>query len=131
MIHLGVLLATTVIFDTDPGKFTDDNVALVMCVRSPQAVRLAGVTTVSGNVWARDGVKNARLTLAALDAKKIAVHLGAQEPLVRTAGMTDVEAKQFGPIEFTGAFATPVPPAPAEPASAVRVLVRPGGRDPG
>ena len=100
-----------ILIDTDPGKFTDDNVALVMCVRSPGRVRILGVTTVSGNVWAMDGVRNARATLRTL-GRRIPVQLGAQQPMVHTAAM----AKQEGPVEFSGAFDTPRPPEARETA---------------
>lgn len=130
-MNLSVLLAATILFDTDPGKFTDDSVALVMCARSPKEVTLAGVTTVSGNVWARDGVVNARRTLAALGKKNIPVHLGAQDPLLRNQALTDIETARIGPPEFTGAFATPVPPHPKEPASGVDFLIRTIEREPG
>jgi inosine-uridine nucleoside N-ribohydrolase len=90
--------------DTDPGRFSDDNVAVVMLVRSPEKVRIDGISIVSGNVWAKEGVDNMRATLSLLN-KKILVRLGAQTPLVHTAGMS----KQEGPLEFAGAFQMPQP----------------------
>ena len=123
----GLLAAQTperVIFDTDPGKFTDDCVALVMCVRSPAQVALLGVTVVAGNVWANQGIQNARSTLRVLK-RTIPVHLGSQQPLVHTREMSKREA----PLEFAGAFATRKPPARKE--TAVEFIVRTLESEPG
>lgn len=114
-----------IVLDTDPGTFTDDNVAIVMCVRSPERLRILAVTTVSGNVWSADGVRNARATLRTL-GRKIPVYLGAQDPPVHNAE----RAKQQGPLEFAGAFDTPKPAAARETAGGylVRLLEsHPGG----
>ena len=91
--------------DTDPGRFSDDNVAVVMLVRSPEKVRIEGISTVSGNVWSKEGVDNIRATLTLLN-KTIPVRLGAQNPLVHTMEMSQRE----GPLEFAGAFGMPRPP---------------------
>ena len=105
-----LLLAVTVAqehvwVDTDPGRFSDDNVAVVMLVRSPEKVRIEGISVVSGNVWSREGVDNIRATLYVL-GKQIPVRLGAQNPLVHTVEMSQRE----GQVEFAGAFAMQRPP---------------------
>ncbi len=91
--------------DADPGRFSDDSVAVAMLVRSPEKVRIEGISTVSGNVWSKEGVDNMRATLTIL-GKQIPVRLGAQNPLVHTQEMTARE----GPLEFAGAFGMPRPP---------------------
>ena len=91
--------------DTDPGRFSDDNVAIVMLARSPDKVHIDGISTVSGNVWSKEGVDNIRATLTLL-GKQIPVRLGAQNPLVHTVEMSQRE----GALEFAGAFAMPRPP---------------------
>ena len=91
--------------DTDPGRFTDDSVAVVMLVRSPEKVHIEGISTVSGNVWSKEGVDNIRATLTLLH-KQIPIRLGAQTPLVHSPEMS----KQEGPLEFAGAFSMPRPP---------------------
>lgn len=90
--------------DSDPGRFSDDNVAVVMLARSPEKVHIDGISIVSGNVWSKEGVDNMRATLRTL-GRQIPVRLGAQAPLVRR-GPLDVE----GPIEFSGGFGLPQPP---------------------
>ena len=91
--------------DTDPGRFSDDSVAVVMLVRSPDKVHIDGISTVSGNVWSKEGVDNMRATLTLLN-KQIPIRLGAQNPLVHTVEMSEREK----PLEFAGAFAMPRPP---------------------
>ena len=91
--------------DADPGRFSDDSVAVVMLVRSPEKVRIDGISIVSGNVWSKEGVDNIRATLTLL-GKQIPVRLGAQNPLVHNADMAERER----PLEFAGAFAMPRPP---------------------
>ncbi len=114
---LAVQAPEPVIVDTDPGKFSDDNVALVMCARSPEKVNILGLTVVAGNVWASEGAASARRTLRVL-GRKIPVHLGAQQPLAHTAEMS----KREGELEFAGAFAKPKPPPARE--TALEFLIR-------
>lgn len=88
-----------ILIDCDPGKFTDDNAAITMISRSGR-FKIVGVTVVSGNVWANEGLRNARATLQMLGEEDVPVHLGAQLPLVHTAEMS----KKERPLEFAGAF---------------------------
>lgn len=99
-----------ILIDCDPGRFTDDNVAIAMLVRSGK-VKIQGITVVAGNVWANEGLRNARATMRLLD-QKAPIHLGAQQPLVHTAEMS----KKEQPIEFAGAFALRRPRAELETA---------------
>jgi len=112
-----------ILIDTDPGKFTDDNVALVMCARSPERVSILGVTVVAGNVWASQGATSARRTLRLL-GQRTPVHLGAQQPLVHTREMS----RREGPLDFAGAFATPKPRPRRE--TAVEFMIRTLEREP-
>ncbi|BDC49603.1 purine nucleosidase [Bryobacterales bacterium F-183] len=88
-----------ILIDCDPGKFTDDNVAIAMLIRSGK-FKIAGITVVAGNVWANEGLRNARATLQMMDVEDVPVHLGAQQPLRHTAEMAAKEK----PLEFAGAF---------------------------
>jgi inosine-uridine nucleoside N-ribohydrolase len=99
---MAVALATPLIIDTDPTAFSDDNAALVMCFRG--GANVSGVTTVSGNCWAQDGLRHARKTVQLL-GRRVPVHMGAIDPRKHTA----LKAKQQGPVEFYGAFGTPRP----------------------
>jgi inosine-uridine nucleoside N-ribohydrolase len=104
--------------DADPGRFSDDNVAVVMLARSPGKVKIEGISTVSGNVWSREGADNIRATLKVL-GKNITVRLGAQNPLVHTIEMSARE----GHLEFAGAFAIPPPPFERRAESATEGLL--------
>jgi inosine-uridine nucleoside N-ribohydrolase len=46
-----------IVFDTDCGFFGDDGSALAMVLRSPDKVQVAGITVVSGNVWAAESAR--------------------------------------------------------------------------
>src|SRR5579871_1237349 len=76
-----------VLFDTDSGLFGDDGAALVMLIRSPEQVTIAGVTIVPGNVWPGQGAEYMIHILDLLKHPQIAVMTGAQTPLVHTASM--------------------------------------------
>ena len=98
-----------IIFDTDSGFFADDGQALVMLLRSPQRVRLEGITVVSGNVWAPQGVEYTLHVLKLLDRGDVPLYVGVQAPLLHSAAMAEVEAARWGPLAFRGAFAVPFP----------------------
>jgi len=112
-----------IIIDTDPGDFSDDCLAFVMCLRSPHQLDVRGITTVSGNAWAAEGVGYARETLGLLKAK-VPVYLGAQQPLRHTLE----QSKREGPIEFAGAFARKRPAQQRE--TAVDYLIQSLDREP-
>jgi inosine-uridine nucleoside N-ribohydrolase len=92
-----------VILDTDSGFFGDDGAALVMLLRSPEKLRLLGVTVVSGNVWSKQGAEYMFHTLRLLGRDDVPVFLGANLPLTHRPSMLPQE----GPLEFTGAFGRP------------------------
>jgi inosine-uridine nucleoside N-ribohydrolase len=75
-----------------------------------------GITIVSGNVWAAEGLDNTKNTLSLLK-RTVPVHLGAQQPLRHTVE----QSKQEGPLEFAGAFARARPGPRTE--TAVEYLV--------
>jgi inosine-uridine nucleoside N-ribohydrolase len=131
-----------VVFDTDSGVFGDDGAALVMMLRSPQQVALAGVTVVPGNVWTRQGVEYMFHILQLLRRPKDVVYAGAETPLVHTAAMAKEAERRWGPLEYRGAFAldpNDVKPAPgahltgrrAAPLGAVHFLIEEVERHPG
>jgi inosine-uridine nucleoside N-ribohydrolase len=104
----------TIVFDTDCGLFGDDGSSLVMLLRSPSKVTLSAITVVSGNVWA---AQSAEYVFHILDLLKrpMVVYTGAETPLLHTTAMAREEARRWGPVEFSGAFATDpdrVDPAP-------------------
>jgi len=67
------------LIDTDTAS--DDAVALIMALRSPQ-VRVLAITTVAGNVAVQQATRNALYT-AELCGSDVPVFIGAEEPLNR------------------------------------------------
>jgi purine nucleosidase len=68
-----------ILIDTDAGS--DDAVALIMALRSPQ-VRVLAITVVAGNVSVQQGTANALYTVE-LCASEVPVFSGAAAPLIR------------------------------------------------
>lgn len=68
------------IIDTDPG--IDDALAILLALASPE-LSVEGLTVVSGNCTARQGVQNALGVLALAGFPDIPVHIGAEVPLVQ------------------------------------------------
>ena len=113
--------------DTDCGFFGDDGAALVLIARSPQPFRLAGVSTVSGNVWGRSAFAYTGEILRLLGRPQTPLFLGAERPLVHTAEMS----KREGKLQFAGAFALPEPPRAAVSSRAVEAFIDAVERAPG
>jgi len=112
----------TIIFDNDSGLFGDDGAALVMMLRSPEQVYVAGVTIVPGNVWAAQGAEYDFHILDLLRRPQVPVYTGAQTPLLHTAAMSSESARRWGGLQYTGAFA--FDPAEVKPAVGARLTGR-------
>jgi len=105
----------TVIFDTDSGAFGDDGAALVMLLRSPEQVTVAGITVVPGNVWSAQGAEYMLHILDLLKRPQVPVAIGAETPLLHSPAMAREFNRRWGPLEYIGAFSqnpTEVNPAP-------------------
>lgn len=107
-----------IVFDTDCGFFGDDGSALVMMLRSPDHVRISGITVVSGNVWAAESAGFITDILRLLGHSQLEPRVGAQMPLVHTQAMAKLET----PLEFQGAFAVPMKLSQGSRTSAVDTL---------
>jgi inosine-uridine nucleoside N-ribohydrolase len=112
----------TVMFDTDSGVFGDDGAALVMLLRSPEQVRVAGVTLTPGNVWPAQGAEYTLHILDLLRRPQVALYAGAQTPLLHSPAMANEFNRRWGPLEYTGAFAQN--PADVKPAPGARLTGR-------
>jgi inosine-uridine nucleoside N-ribohydrolase len=93
-----------VIFDTDSAFFNDDGAALVMLLQKPDQVQVLGLTVVPGNLWPLQGSEYMLRILDVMKKPGIPVHLGARAPLVHTRAMAEKENREWGPIEWMGAF---------------------------
>ena len=69
-----------VIIDCDPG--IDDSLALILALNSPE-LEIVGITTVSGNVKADQGAKNALKVSKIMNREDIPVYIGEEVPLER------------------------------------------------
>src|SRR3977135_2997757 len=69
------------VFLIDTDTASDDAVAIIMALRSPD-VRVAAITTVSGNVPVQQSTRNALYT-AELCGADVPVYMGADKPLLR------------------------------------------------
>lgn len=116
-----------VVFDTDCGFFGDDGAALAMVLRSPEKVRVAAITVVSGNVWAAESAGYLTEILGLLGHPEIKPYVGAQAPLIHTADMAKLE----GPLEFEGAFGNPVKFTPSSQPTAIDALTAAVEQNPG
>ena len=67
-----------VIIDCDPG--IDDALALLLALASPE-LDVAGITTVSGNVPADRGARNAKKVLRQADREDVPIYIGEMVPL--------------------------------------------------
>ena len=117
----------TVVVDTDSGLFGDDGAAVVMLIRSPEQVSIAGITIVPGNVWSAQGAEYMIHILDLLKHPQVPVMTGAQAPLVHTASMAHESERRWGKIEFMGAFADD--PNEVKPAPGAKLSVRHAQRE--
>ena len=70
-----------VILDCDPGR--DDAFAIALALASPEEIELLGITTVAGNVPLELTERNARFLCELCGHQEVAVHAGADRPLLR------------------------------------------------
>lgn len=84
----------TIILDCDPG--VDDALALMLALASPEAIEIAGITTVAGNVSLDDVTRNARGLLALAGRSDIPLHAGCARPLMRAVGHRAVVHGEHG-----------------------------------
>jgi purine nucleosidase len=78
-------MTRTLLIDTDTAS--DDAVALIMALRSPE-VRVAAITVVAGNVAVAQGTRNALFTVELCGAD-VPVYSGAEAPFLRKLVIAD------------------------------------------
>src|SRR5262245_57100309 len=106
LLTLSMLLANArdrVIIDSDSG-IGDDAAAVIMLLRSPSQIEVAGITLVPGNVWTGHGANGMYSILDPLGHAELPMYSGAESPLVHTAGMAAEQARRWGKLGFIGAF---------------------------
>jgi inosine-uridine nucleoside N-ribohydrolase len=104
------------LIDTDTAS--DDAVALIMALRSPE-VQVVAVTTVAGNVDLQQATRNALYTLE-LCGSTVPVFMGAEKPLARR----HVNAQWFHGYDGLGDHDYPAPLRVPEKEGAVDAIIR-------
>ena len=85
-----------VVLDTDMVEMFDDGVAMIMLQRSPE-VELLGVTVVTGNTWAEDGVAFTLRQFEGMGVKDVPVAMGEPRPeTIERFNHIAEETKLFG-----------------------------------
>ena len=111
------------LIDTDTAS--DDAVALIMALRSPQVSVLA-ITTVAGNVGVVQASRNA-LYVAELCGSQVPIYKGASAPLCRPATPAD----WFHGSDGLGDHGYPTPRRAVEPVHAVDAIIQTISANPG
>ncbi len=111
-----------IVIDTDPG--IDDALALWLALASPERLGVAAVTVTGGNVGLARCLANA-LAITALARRMVAVHAGADQPLLGTRR----DASHVHGADGLGLVRLPPggTPAPGHAADAIRAILRAGG----
>jgi purine nucleosidase len=113
----------TLLIDTDTAS--DDAVALIMALRSPE-VEVVGITTVAGNVEVAQASRNALYT-AELCGSNVPVFTGAEKPLTRAHWSAD----WFHGRDGLGDHGYPAPRGAPEKMGAAEAMVELIERHPG
>jgi purine nucleosidase len=106
-----------IIIDCDPGQ--DDALALLLALASPDELEVLAVTAVAGNVPLALTQENARKVVELAGRRDLAVHAGAERPLVRAPVTAEFVHGKTG---LDGAD-LPAPTIPLAPQHAVGALV--------
>jgi inosine-uridine nucleoside N-ribohydrolase len=99
--------ANQIIIDSDTGEFGDDGVAVTMLLRSGRARDVTGITTIAGNAHLSSVTAFMEHIVSLLEVRP-PIHAGAWAPLIHSAAMAQVEAKRWGPLDWTGALGVPM-----------------------
>jgi purine nucleosidase len=111
------------LIDTDTAS--DDAVALIMALRSPE-IRVLAITTVAGNVGVAQASRNA-LWVAELCGSPVPVYAGVASPLCRPA----IPAHWFHGANGLGDHGYPMPRRGVEPTHAVEAIIHTIEANPG
>jgi purine nucleosidase len=115
--QFAILRPVKIPFLIDTDTASDDAVALIMALRSPQ-IELVAITTVAGNVDVRQASRNALLTAELCDSQ-VPVFAGAEKPLKRA----HVSASWFHGRDGLGDHGYPPPRRAPERQSAVDAII--------
>src|SRR5277367_389390 len=101
---LGAQTKRKVIIDQDcAGPGGTDMQAILALVNSPET-EVLGITVLTGDAWRDEEVAHALRLLEIVGRADIPVVPGAVFPLVRTQPWTELWQRQFGKVEYLGAW---------------------------
>ncbi|WP_158970859.1 nucleoside hydrolase [Chachezhania sediminis] len=106
-----------IIIDTDPGQ--DDALAILLALASEQALEVAGITTVAGNVQVEQTTVNALRICQLAGRDDLPVHAGCAAPLMRPLHTAEFICGSDG----LAGMALPAPRRRANPGHAVNFIV--------
>jgi purine nucleosidase len=93
-----------VIIDQDAaGPGGTDQQSILLLVQSPQT-EVLGVTVVTGDAWLKEEVAHTLRMLEIIGRTDIPVVPGAENPLVRRKGDTELLERQYGSVPWVGAW---------------------------
>ena len=93
-----------IVVDQDAaGPGGSDMQSILLLLQSP-AVKVLGITIVSGDVWAGEGVRHTLRALELVGRKDVPVYSGSTHPLVRTQAETKVQRSLYGKAWYEGAY---------------------------
>ena len=93
-----------IIIDQDAaGPAGTDQQSILLLIQSPQT-EVIGVTVVTGDGWLKDEVAHTLRMLELVGRTDIPVVAGAEYPLVRRKGETELWEKRFGSVPWVGAW---------------------------
>ena len=94
-----------VLIDTDFHRYADDHEALAMLatLHKRGELRLAGMTTVTGNTWARISAEHARTAVASIGLDDLSIYEGSGRPLLHRQSDFAHRSRLFG-AAFGGAW---------------------------
>lgn len=94
-----------ILIDSDFHVFADDHEALALLASLHRAgeIELAGLTTVTGNTWARTGMEHAAAAARELRLAELPIHEGAGQPLLHRQSDFAHRSRLYG-AAFGGAW---------------------------
>ncbi|NYF80772.1 inosine-uridine nucleoside N-ribohydrolase [Granulicella arctica] len=93
-----------IVVDQDAvGPGGSDMQSILLLLQAPD-VKVLGITIVTGDVWADEGVRHTLRALELVGRKDIPVYTGSTHPLVRTQTETKVQHGLYGKAWYEGAY---------------------------
>ena len=93
-----------VVVDQDGGGPGGSDQQSILLLLQAQGVKVLGVTMVSGDVSAEEGVRHTMRMLEMVGRTDVPVVMGSGVPLIRTPEETALQERLYGSVSYTGAY---------------------------